>query len=86
MEILYLQSFKKQYKKLPREIKELAEEKEKIFRKNSFDIKLKTHKLHGELKSFWSFSVNYRYRIIFDFLNKNTARFYYIGDHDIYNE
>ena len=84
MKILYLPRFEREYKKLPKEIQELADEKERIFRKNPFDSKLKTHKLHGPLSDFWAFSVGQKYRIIFDFTNKNTIRFYSIGDHDIY--
>lgn len=84
MKILYLPRFRKEYRKVSAEIQDLAEEKEKIFRKNPFDSALKTHKLHGELASFWAFSVNYKYRIIFDFADEKTARFYSIGNHDIY--
>ena len=84
MKILYLQKFEREYRKLPPQIKDAAEEKEKIFRKNPFDSRLKTHKLHGELNEFWAFSINYQYRIIFDFADKNTVRFYTVGKHDIY--
>jgi len=84
MKILYLPKFARQYRKLPENIKDLAEVKEKIFRQNPHDPKLKMHKLHGELRDFWSFSLDRRYRIIFDFIGKNTARFYSVGDHDIY--
>lgn len=65
MEIYYLPKFARQYKKLPRAIQEAAEEKEKIFRDNPFDLRLKTHKLGGTLSCFWSFSVTYSHRIIF---------------------
>lgn len=84
MKIIYLTKFAREYKKLPAEIKEMAEKKERIFRKNPFDTRLQTHKLHGELSDFWAFSINYQYRIIFDFADKNTVRFYSIGKHDIY--
>ncbi|HFC76985.1 MAG TPA: type II toxin-antitoxin system mRNA interferase toxin, RelE/StbE family [Candidatus Moranbacteria bacterium] len=84
MKILYLTKFARQFKKLPKSIKKSAVEKEKIFRKNPFDKSLKTHKLHGHLKSFWAFSVDSKNRIIFDFQDKNTVRFYSIGNHDIY--
>ncbi|MCF7906753.1 type II toxin-antitoxin system mRNA interferase toxin, RelE/StbE family [Patescibacteria group bacterium] len=86
MEILYLPKFKKQYKKLPSKIKDLAEKKEKIFRKNPFNPKLETHRLHGKLSNFWAFSINYEYRIIFDFADKkkNVVRFYLTGKHDLY--
>lgn len=84
MRILYLPKFAKQYRRLPAKIKDVAEEKEKIFHKNPHDPRLKTRKLHGRLKSFWALSINYEYRIIFDFVDKNTVRFYSIGKHDIY--
>ena len=84
MKIFYLSKFIKQYKKLPANIKKLAEEKEKIFRQDPFDYRIKTHKLHGELQGFWSFSINHKYRIIFDFLDKKTIRFYSVGSHDVY--
>lgn len=63
----------------------MAEEREQTFRKNSFDSSLKTHKLGGRLKDFWAFSINYKYRIIFEFANDGIAHFHSIGDHDIYN-
>ena len=84
MKIIYHPRFKREYKKLSRKIQDLAEEKEKIFRKDIFNSQLNTHKLHGPLKTFWAFSVDHKNRIIFDFYDKNTARFYSIGDHDIY--
>lgn len=84
MKILYLPKFEREYKKLPKEIRELAKEKEIIFRKNPFDPKLKTHKLHGPFNNFWSFHIDRKYRLIFDFANKSTVRFYSVGSHDIY--
>jgi len=84
MKILYLPKFAKQYKRLPLEVKIQAEKKEKIFRSDPFEKSLKTHKLKGELTGFWSFSINYSYRIIFDFQDEKTVRFYYVGDHSVY--
>lgn len=84
MKILYLKKFIKQYRRLPLEVKKSAEEKEKIFRKDPFDPKLKTHKLHGELRGFLAFSINNSVRIIFDFDEEKNVRFYSIGNHDIY--
>lgn len=85
MKIYYLPKFIRQFKKLSIEIKETALEKEKIFRKNPFDLKLNTHKLKGKLKSFWAFSVDKKNRIIFDFKDKKIVRFYSIGNYDIYD-
>lgn len=84
MEIRYSPKFGRQYKKLPQEIKARAEKREAIFRKNPFDSRLKTHKLHGSQEGFMSFSVDYSYRIIFEFADNNIIIFYEIGTHDIY--
>jgi len=37
MEIIYSPKFTREYKKLPRNIKDIAEEQEKIFRQNPFN-------------------------------------------------
>ena len=86
MEVYYLPKFIRQFKKLSNDTKKEAVVKEEIFRNDPFDKRLSTHKLKGSLKSFWAFSVDRRYRIIFDFADKSTVRFYSIGNHDIYYE
>ena len=85
MRILILPKFSRQYKKLPHSIKAAAIKQEVIFRKDPFDPHLRTHKLKGALDGFWAFSITYSYRIIFDFADEQTIRFYAIGDHDIYD-
>lgn len=85
MEIIYSSKFAREYKKLLAQIKDIAEQLEKIFRQNPFDSKLKTHKLKGKLSGFLSFSVGFKYRIVFEFTNdKKTVHFHSVGDHDIY--
>lgn len=84
MKIIYTSKFIREYKKLPQEIKLLAENKEEIFRKNPFNSVLQTHKLHGRFEDFWSFSVDFKYRIIFEFGNNNTIYFHSVGDHSVY--
>lgn len=84
MRIYYSSKFEREYKKLSKEMKKLAEEKETIFKKNPFDPQLDTHKLHGRLKEYWTFSVNDKYRIIFEFVKKDIIWFHSIGDHSVY--
>jgi addiction module RelE/StbE family toxin len=84
MQIEYSPKFKKKFKKLPREVKEKTIILEKLFRKNPFDPKLKTHKLHGTLKEYWAFSISFGYRIGFTFIEGRTARFHDIGTHSVY--
>ena len=76
--------FEKQYRKIEREIKDIAKQKELIFRESPFAPRLKTHKLSGEEKDAWAFWINYSYRIKFIFLSDGEVLFLEIGKHDIY--
>ena len=84
MKILYSPHFKRAYKKLSAEIKNQAEKREQLFRENDRDPRLKTHKLKGEFKEFWSFSVTYSHRIVFTYESRSQVTFHDIGDHDVY--
>ena len=66
--------------------KNQSEIKIAIFKKNPFDSRLATHHLHGKLKNQLSFSVNARYRILFEFLDKKQDEIVFldIGTHDLY--
>lgn len=76
--------FEKHYQKLPREIKEKAKRKEKIFRENPFDSRLGTHKLSGKEKECWAFDIDRTYRIKFIFLSNEEVLFLDVGTHEIY--
>ena len=84
MQIIYSPIFLRQYKKLESDIQQHAESKEQIFRNNPFDMRLKTHKLHGRLSDLWAFSVTNKIRIAFEFEKNQSFTFHTIGDHDIY--
>lgn len=84
MKIYYSKTFVKEYKKLPKDIKLLAERREIIFRRNPFDPRLKTHKLKGRLKEFYSFSIAYNWRIVFHFIDDETVGFDRAGSHAVY--
>ena len=82
--IRYSSKFERVYKKLSLKEKLIAEKREKIFRQNPFDPRLKTHKLKGKLKDKWSFSLTYSQRVLFNFYKDGEVIFYDIGDHKIY--
>lgn len=85
MEVIYTSKFAREYKKLPQKVKTRAEQYEKIFRANPFDKGLDARKLHGRLQEFWSFSIGFKYRIIFQFgSNDNIVHFLSVGNYDIY--
>jgi len=82
-QIEYSPEFLKKWRKVPQEVKDKAIEKEKLFRQNCFHSSLKTHKLKGQLSYQWSFSINYRWRIVF-YLEGDKAIFTTIGTHRVY--
>lgn len=84
MEIEYSSHFKDVYRKLSSEIQKNAEKQEGVFRQNIFDPRLNTHKLHGKLKEFYSFSIDRKNRIVFKLTGRHTAVFLDVGDHDVY--
>ena len=84
MIIDYSPEFRRRFRKLPRAIKEKALEKEQIFRKDSRDPSLKTHKLSGKLSGCLAFWIDHKNRIIFSFVNSTHVYFLSVGDHDIH--
>ena len=84
MKIFYTKKFEREYKKLSKDIKKKVELREIIFRKDPFVSILKTHKLSGELEDFWSFSIDFTFRIVFEFIDDETIFFHSVGNHDIY--
>ena len=77
--------FIRTFKKLERKLKEEALEKIKLFQSNPENPQLKAHKLSGVLKGRYSFSVNYKIRIIYMYLSETEIVLLAIGDHDIYD-
>lgn len=76
--------FDNSFKKLPINVQQEALKKEKVFIRNIFDKSLKTHKLRGNLKDYYSFSITYSYRILFSYEENEIITFLNIGDHSIY--
>lgn len=83
--VVFRPNFLRQYRKLPSALQQEAKEKIALFRENSNNPQLKGHKLKGKMKGSLSFSVNYRFRIIFEYENPRRVALLAIGDHDVYN-
>lgn len=85
IKIGYDTSFKRAYKKKIKRNKQFEEmywERLEIFIKDPFDGRLNTHKLSGELKELWSFSIGYDLRVAFYFVDSGKVVFVDIGTHD----
>lgn len=84
LKIVYRPQFLRLYSKLENKLQEEVKEKIELLRNTDNHSKLKVHKLHGYLRGNYSFSINYRFRILFEYNDKNTVALLVIGDHDIY--
>jgi len=83
-QIVYSKSFTKKLERFSKKNKEKILKKIHIFWQNPFTPSLKTHKLTGNLKNYWSFSISVNLRIMFQFAKQGTVAFIDIGSHDIY--
>ena len=84
MNLSYASSFLKQVKKCDSCLQEEVFTAVEIFQQNPHHPSLKTHKLQGKLAGRWSFSVNYKIRIVFEYLSKESVVLLAIGSHDVY--
>ncbi|MEK7553044.1 MAG: type II toxin-antitoxin system mRNA interferase toxin, RelE/StbE family [Patescibacteria group bacterium] len=85
MNYYYAPSFLRQLKKLDPAIQAEAIEKISLFKTGDYGRQLKVHKLSGWLNDRYSFSVDYRVRIVFTYVHKRKGiLFVAIGDHDVY--
>ena len=82
--IEYATKYRTSFKKLTGLIQQEARRKEKIFLASPFDARLKTHKLHGALQGYWSYSVNFRHRVVFRLIDEDVVFFFDVGTHAIY--
>lgn len=84
MKVYPSKEFQKSFKKLPKDIQQIAIKKDLLFRSNPYSPQLKAHKLRGKLSRFWSYSIKFSYRIVFEFINTETVIYHDIGTHEIY--
>lgn len=80
--INYAPTFIRMYKSLSVELKEEIKFKIDLFKDEKNHTLLKVHKLKGELKGCYSFSVNYKIRIVFEYADKDSINLLYVGSHD----
>jgi plasmid maintenance system killer protein len=84
LNLIYAPIFLKQAGDFESSLQEEVSEKITLFKDKNNHKSLKVHKLHGPLKDRYSFSVNYKIRIVFRYLSKNEAVLLAVGDHDLY--
>jgi len=84
MRIALTPQFRRMFKKLEPSLQQEALEKINLLETDSNLEQLRIHKLQGRLKGRYSFSVNYKVRIIFSHLSKNEVVLLAVGNHNIY--
>lgn len=78
-------SFIRKMSGLDTSLQEEAIEKIELLKDPGNHRVLRVHKLHGPLASRYSFSVNYKTRIVFEYVSKTEVALLSVGDHDVYN-
>ena len=84
IDIRYTSQFVRAYSRLDVDLKAEVKEKIGLFKEPSNHEMLKVHKLHGRLKDSHSFSVNYKYRIVFRYIGKDSVAIISVGNHEVY--
>ncbi len=74
--------FKKYVKRLNVKDRNKLQDKLRIFKDDIFDRRLRTHKLKGNLKEYYAFSITYKERLVFKIIDDETVYFIDIGYHD----
>jgi addiction module RelE/StbE family toxin len=85
IEIFLDEGFKRSFRKIIRnniDIKNKFSEKLELLKENPYHPFLKTHKLSGKLQNYMAFSIDYNFRVVFKFINKNTVLLIDIGTHE----
>lgn len=84
IELHYAPKFLRQLSRLEPDLQEEALSKIELFKNKRNHRALGVHKLKGKLSGSCAFSVNYRYRVVFDYISNEKAALLVIGDHDVY--
>ncbi|OHA18008.1 MAG: hypothetical protein A2836_01780 [Candidatus Taylorbacteria bacterium RIFCSPHIGHO2_01_FULL_45_63] len=84
IQVNYKPSFIRQFDALEPELQDEALEKIELLKNPKNHLKLRVYKLHGALKNCFSFSVNYKVRIVFENSSKTEIVLLVIGNHDMY--
>jgi len=82
--IAYSHHFVRQFKKLPANLQEEVLAKIELFKNEANHATLKVHPLQGHLAGCMSFSVNFRFRIVYGHLSDHEVILHSVGSHDIY--
>ncbi|MCX6717367.1 MAG: type II toxin-antitoxin system mRNA interferase toxin, RelE/StbE family [Candidatus Taylorbacteria bacterium] len=84
LNIKYSHHFVRKVSKLEDSLVEEIQDKIELLKDENNHQKLKVHKLHGVLDGSMSFYVNYKIRVIFEYISNKEIVLEDVGGHDIY--
>jgi mRNA-degrading endonuclease YafQ of YafQ-DinJ toxin-antitoxin module len=85
IEVEYTATFIKMVQRLEKDLREDVYERVEGLRDPKNHARLKVHALHGALKGFYGFSVNYKLRIVFEKKSSKKFLLHFVGGHEIYD-
>lgn len=83
--VSYKPSFIRKFQRLEDGLRREILEKIELLKDSGNHRILRVHKLHGPLAGLFSFSINYKIRIVFEYLSKKEVVILSVGDHEIYD-
>lgn len=86
MKVRFKPTFIRQFNAFDSRLQEEVKEKIEWFGNIKNHKQLKVHKLKGPLLGRYSFSVNYKFRIVFIYESKKSVILLSVGDHDVYSK
>jgi len=85
--VSYDKAFEKKFEKYKSKLtdgeKDKFRKRFEIFKENIFDKRLETHKLKGNLRDYYAFSIGFSNRVVFKLLDDCGVYFLEIGSHDV---
>ena len=81
MRLITTKKFDKQFRKQPKKIQKEFVKRIELFLIDMYSPTLGVHKLSGQMKDLWSFSLSGDVRVIFDRINGNVAVLVAVGSH-----
>ena len=86
LKVSYKPSFVRQMNKLPTSLQDEMMGRIELLKDIKNHQLLKVHKLHGRLRGYYAFSIDFRNRIVFEYISEVEVALLAVGDHTIYCE
>lgn len=86
IKIVYAPIFVRQFNKLEKNLQQEVIEKIELFKDVKNHKTLNVHKLNGRFRKSYGFWIDYKNRVVFDWVSGDEAALLMVDDHDIYKK